>query len=329
MDASLKAIRTNNISAVKRFLDEPQTIPTLHMVIQTAIRRGNIEIVKMILNSNHLDPSFDDNFLIKEASKGGYAEIVGILLSDSRVDPTVENNLPIRVAVENSRLETVKLLLNDERVNAGADNNFSINIAIRYNFTKITLLLLSNPNVDPSTVNNVYESIKNCNIDILSALIADSRVNPGIQEDKALEKACKKGYCNMVKILLSSPLVGEYRDKCLKKTQEITRNIFINYENSYYQSIINYLYIDLLLYPTYEIRRHNLPIDTEIEILQNKYFETENEHNMIEEKFIAISTSDIHNSIPELLLSIVLQNSQKSLNDLMTKIKNLEKQKIT
>ena len=49
-------------------------------------------------------------------SSNGYIEIVKILLQDNRVDPSDRNNYAIQCAMENGHIEIVKLLLKDKRV---------------------------------------------------------------------------------------------------------------------------------------------------------------------------------------------------------------------
>jgi ankyrin repeat protein len=66
------------------------------------------------------------NKLFQFACKFGYINIVKLLLLDDRVDPGANDNCAIRLASKNGHLEIVKLLLSDEQVDPSADNNYAI-----------------------------------------------------------------------------------------------------------------------------------------------------------------------------------------------------------
>jgi ankyrin repeat protein len=53
-----------------------------------ASRNGHVEIVRFMLNDNHIDPSARDNEAIRMASRNGHVEVVRLLLSDNRVGPS-------------------------------------------------------------------------------------------------------------------------------------------------------------------------------------------------------------------------------------------------
>lgn len=57
------------------------------------------------------------------ASIFGDIDMVRLLLADERVDPSADNNAALRLAARNGHLEAVKLLLADERVELASDKN--------------------------------------------------------------------------------------------------------------------------------------------------------------------------------------------------------------
>ena len=78
---------------------------------------GTWEVVRLLLADERVDPSADNNLLIREAENNNRVEIVKLLLADERVDPASNNNYAVRVAREKGYFEVVELLLNDPRVN--------------------------------------------------------------------------------------------------------------------------------------------------------------------------------------------------------------------
>lgn len=64
-----------------------------------------------------MDPSADDNCVIRWASRDAHWEVVKLLLQDSRVDPSADDNYAIRLASANGHSEVVKLLKQDPRLN--------------------------------------------------------------------------------------------------------------------------------------------------------------------------------------------------------------------
>jgi len=72
----------------------------------------------MLLDTQKVDPSVNDNKAIKDAADRGYIEVMKLLLADKRVDPAIDDNLILKWAVEDREVEVVRLLLQDHRVDA-------------------------------------------------------------------------------------------------------------------------------------------------------------------------------------------------------------------
>jgi len=62
-----------------------------HKAIITAVEKGFIEIVRLLVDDPRVDPSINNDQPLKFAHKNGLAEIKAILLSDFRVDPSALN----------------------------------------------------------------------------------------------------------------------------------------------------------------------------------------------------------------------------------------------
>jgi ankyrin repeat protein len=104
------------------------TVGSIHnnYAIREAIRKGNSEIVRILLEDSRVNPNDLPNYWEEEdvyngivhASECGYFEIVRLLLMDGRVDPTYLNNRALFEAVNNGHSEIAQLLVTDPRVQA-------------------------------------------------------------------------------------------------------------------------------------------------------------------------------------------------------------------
>ena len=67
---------------------ELSVMTTLQQQFINAAKAGNLEVVKLLLTDNRVDPSDDDNLAIIWAASRGHHEVVKTLLADNRVDPS-------------------------------------------------------------------------------------------------------------------------------------------------------------------------------------------------------------------------------------------------
>ena len=104
---------------------------------------GYVEVVKLLLQNNCVDPSNCSDYIIREASRNGHVEVVKFLLQDNRVDPSDS----IGIASENGNIEVVKLLLQDDRVDPSRDDNYALIMASAYDYVEVVELLLQDVRV--------------------------------------------------------------------------------------------------------------------------------------------------------------------------------------
>ena len=155
----LKAIfKINNLKLLYYYLyrRDQLKIPldTKSKLFIDAVRVGNTEVVKLLLEDPRINPADDNNLAIGLASQNGYIEIVKLLLKDPRVDPSADEDYAIRMSSERGKTEVVRLLLKDDRVDPSAYNNWAIRWAIHERNTEVARLLLEDRRVDPSALNN-------------------------------------------------------------------------------------------------------------------------------------------------------------------------------
>ncbi|KNC51642.1 Poly(Adp-ribose) glycohydrolase [Thecamonas trahens ATCC 50062] len=63
-----------------------------------AAEKGHIDIVRLLLADDRVDPSAKANYAITRASHYGHVDTVRLLLTDNRVDPSAKDNCAIRLA---------------------------------------------------------------------------------------------------------------------------------------------------------------------------------------------------------------------------------------
>jgi hypothetical protein len=73
-------------------------------------------LLKILLSDPRVDPSADNQHLIRLACRKGRVEVVKVLLADQRVDPLADNQSSIYDASERGHADVVKVLLADQRV---------------------------------------------------------------------------------------------------------------------------------------------------------------------------------------------------------------------
>lgn len=118
------------------------------------------------MGTRFLDPSVNDNIVIRWASKKGHDKEVERVLKDERVDPTVRGNYPIRRASANGYHKVVRILLKDERVDPTAGSNEPIKMACINEHCKVMNLLLEDKRVDPA-VKDIYRLLAQDNPSLL------------------------------------------------------------------------------------------------------------------------------------------------------------------
>eukprot|EP01117_Protostelium_nocturnum_P007144 TRINITY_DN2561_c0_g2_i1.p1 TRINITY_DN2561_c0_g2~~TRINITY_DN2561_c0_g2_i1.p1 ORF type:complete len:355 (-),score=128.26 TRINITY_DN2561_c0_g2_i1:78-1094(-) len=118
-----------------------------------AIERGKPEIVKALIESGRVDPSFNFNEPIRLSSfaKNG-VETMRVLLTHPRVDPTA-NDIPLSNPCFDGNEEMVKLLLADPRINPSSADNRALRNAIKGNHQNIVKILLAHPKISLTSAN--------------------------------------------------------------------------------------------------------------------------------------------------------------------------------
>ncbi|KAJ3317384.1 hypothetical protein HDV06_001674 [Boothiomyces sp. JEL0866] len=233
-EALHEAAKRGNVEAMETLLQDERLRSEL--VIQTACRYGQIEILQLLLKDPHikvqdgaltesctmghlettklllqyLDPSCQNNFAIIRASQNGHFKIVELLLNDKRVDPSAENNMAIRQCARRGYLDIIKLLSNDKylfRVEKLSNAEGFKKISTFATPNEMDLILASSIKnkklqIAEWVMNSYSESEKR-----LSKKQCDLRIL-----ENSLLTAVKRGYFDIVKFMIENPSVDPKRD---------------------------------------------------------------------------------------------------------------------
>jgi len=112
---------------------------------QIACTGGHYYIIKKLIESGKVKPSFDDNYGIGYASKYGHIDIVELLLKYDDVNPSANDEYALRQSCKNDHIDVVRRLLKDKRVNPkNGKQGYAIDEARGNSNDEIVDLLLAN-----------------------------------------------------------------------------------------------------------------------------------------------------------------------------------------
>lgn len=133
-----KAVREGYVEIVQILADDDRVDCT--SVIKTCLIWGKYNIFKILMEK--VDPSIENQELLRLACTLKKYMITGLLLKDPRVNPTINRQEPLRVACKRGYYGIVKLLLKDPRVNPSVMDNYCLRWASRKGYSRIVKLLL-------------------------------------------------------------------------------------------------------------------------------------------------------------------------------------------
>jgi ankyrin repeat protein len=125
-------------------------------------------------NYNH-DPRLDNQCAIKLAVRHGNVDAIKCLLEVKYVDPTTDNNSPIKMAISNGNVEVVKTLLDSGKVDASVENNYPILKASEIGALEMVTFLLDYPKFDLANENvtgALFIALKNRHDDVASLMLS-------------------------------------------------------------------------------------------------------------------------------------------------------------
>jgi hypothetical protein len=159
----------------------------------------NVEIVDKMLKN--LQTNINQMDFI-EALRSNHLKIVHILL-DHCLLRAAEYNLIFGYAHYFKKWEIVERMLNDVRFNITSPP--MVANVVYFMGNPITKLFIKSPRFDPSD-NFIYQyACRYNNIEIVGAVLEDSRVDPSVNENGALCDALINGYKEIVRLIMQHP----------------------------------------------------------------------------------------------------------------------------
>lgn len=217
--------------------------------LKIAYELSDLELLKVLLKNK----TAMYNKITLMACRDGKTEIVKYMLSQCQF-PRFNDYLGS--AIQGQHLETIKVLLADPQINP----RYDMQQAFRTGNIQIFKLLLDNPRLvitddDKYLLKDAYVK----NRQILKVLLVDSRFKRNFTDNFLLKLFVQNGNLNFFKILMADkevdPSVGGFLPLKIAGWRK----------NKEMQKILQK---DKDMYPTFKIRRHNLPLDQEIQELQ-------------------------------------------------------------
>ena len=128
------ACSNDNIDVVKILLEHPKVNP--NNLILTAVEKGSVEMVKLLLSKENIDPSYNNNICLKQAVRYDFVDVLILLLRDRRIDPTnMGKDFPpshiLWSAMDWGSKECLKRLIRDPRLNKTI-NSSEMSVFIHY-----------------------------------------------------------------------------------------------------------------------------------------------------------------------------------------------------
>lgn len=229
--------------------EKTRSLAEIFTLLVNACRYGCTEIAKILLKDKSIDPSKNNNVVIKMASRHKDKELLEMLIKDKRVDPSTSDNTPLRNASTLNNLEIVKMLLKSRKVNPSAKDNSPLRNAVRHgneemvdaiinhdNFNHESdlrssiiesihsdslaiLKKLMNMNKDRSILNDLYLKAIDCGfLNIIEYFVKEQGINPREESHKSIIIAIKKNRVDVLKFLLKDKKIdpSENDDEALR-----------------------------------------------------------------------------------------------------------------
>ncbi|KAJ3290959.1 hypothetical protein HDU79_002831 [Rhizoclosmatium sp. JEL0117] len=187
-------------------LKDPSFDPSIHSsrVLNWPFMSKDVKLGKLLLTDPRVDATENNHSLFINSCKESVLDWVQLFLADSRVDPSFESNRPLKAACSGRNIDVVATLLKDPRVDLNNADDLFLFVVGGGNET-IVQLFLEDKRIDPSLNNNRALKIaaRNNNACVVLMLLDDARVDP----NEGLREAAEFCRSDIVRLLLADPRV--------------------------------------------------------------------------------------------------------------------------
>jgi len=178
-------------------------------VLVEAIKEDHKEIVKLLLKDSRVDPTVNDNFVIKELCYRGEIELIDLI----KVDPRVKlGQQELAIACNKyGNITVVKKLMNEFNIIPSVR---SLRNACWSKDNEIVRLFLKEPTLEKSKKLLFLDACESGNTEIVELLL--KVVDPTLEDNSGLMYACNYNYIDIVKLLLADNRIdpNEYPEDC-------------------------------------------------------------------------------------------------------------------
>lgn len=184
--------------AFYRFEDEPSYSEPEYVHLQTAISKGNLHVIDILLDDDRLDPGVTNpiSYTVTDTS------LLARLLNDPRFRLDSNDEVLIE-AVKVQNEDAVRLLLRDGRVDPTFRYNAAINKALERHNNQIIIMLLTDPRVNASDF--LTKLINNNRPEPVSEILKYSFINPSNGGNELLFAAITRKHYYIIKQILAHP----------------------------------------------------------------------------------------------------------------------------
>lgn len=292
--AFLSSARNNHPAILKKFLEigEIQEQSKLQEAMALAACRGHYQIVKILLLYK-TNPCFSENFPLYVASRNNHPEVVKLLLDSQKVDPEAYENKALSTASEYGHAEVVAILLQASKKHyshleqhlfeqAFYKGNFAV-VKVFLMHRKVDLSLIINPlrytaefgnvqimqlfmtkpfnwnhslalqdaalqghkkvvsyllneGVKPEKVDLFVSVLEKGHLNVAKILLESGTILPSYQNNYALRWSIRKNYHAMIEPLLKYPVLTK------KAPAEIHNALLNAAENGFFRVITPFLF---------------------------------------------------------------------------------------
>ncbi|KAJ3272562.1 hypothetical protein HDV01_005405 [Terramyces sp. JEL0728] len=124
-DALFEAALHNHMHIVEFFVTQDINSDDLSNAFITAVVNRHVDIVKLLLEDERVDPNWNNMTALTYACECGFVDIVELLLDDHRVAPSACDNKAIKLAKRNNHYDIVGMIEKDPRYVTEVDSKYS------------------------------------------------------------------------------------------------------------------------------------------------------------------------------------------------------------
>jgi len=198
----VKILIRNKVHSDPEHFGIASLLPPVSMYATDSVKSliGNLVKAILLQKDKRVNPECTE--AITKASMNGHVEVVRLLLKDNRVDPSANDNGAIIWASTRGHYKVVEMLINDKRVDPSARDNEAFKCASRH--VKVMELFLRDKHMNLSAQDIMYVfkvASKGGHVEVVKLLLKDERVDPSAQDNYAIRWASMEGYTEVVELL--------------------------------------------------------------------------------------------------------------------------------